>query len=190
MVTIVDGQVSLSVCLSVCPDSPSEDQRAIFTVRSRCRSGSVAWSSAYGALRLALRPALLGGYRLCFVLVSQHALSQVSLETGAGQGSRVMTRLVATSGRSGEVCVAGRAGRGLRLFLEVERPPRFTGLPALSLDYDVQPAPDAQLAHPMEGGWPHRSSFTQMIVRSYVAASKATFAENSTCTLFCLVLIK
>ena len=145
-------------------------------MRARCRAGSVEWTSAYGALRLELQPFLRGDFRLCFVLDSRHTLAQVSQETPASRHTSTprlrnyrlrqegdetlsfrrpgMTPLVtAEDGASREVCVTSRAGQPVLLYVEVQRTTRFTGLPSVVLQYDVEASSDAGLSDPMEGEW-------------------------------------
>ncbi|XP_076458213.1 meteorin-like [Babylonia areolata] len=152
-----------------CKLSSNEDERAIFNVRtSMCNAGSLQWSSAYGAIRLEVQPFQPNDYRLCFVLHSHHTLTQVSLEEPRFHHlprnyrlqtseeplrmSSGMRPLVSTDGRSGEVCVRGKGREPVLLFVEVQRSHEFSGIPSVSLQYDVEPLPqlDAALLDPME----------------------------------------
>ncbi|KAL8557905.1 hypothetical protein ACOMHN_066243 [Nucella lapillus] len=158
--------------------SSEDDERAILSVKTRCSSGTIDWTSAYGAIRIEVNPYLRGDFRFCFVAQSRHTVSQVSQETSSRSRSRQrnyrlgleeeegelrslsMTPLVQTSGReegeeSREVCVLGRredGGQSLWLFVELERTNRFTGIPSVTLRYDVEPltTDNALLLDPLE----------------------------------------
>jgi hypothetical protein len=64
--------------------------------------------------------------------------------------------VVVTEGKSQEVCVGGRTreggeGEGVILYVEVERTNQFTGLPYVTLQYDVEFLDEASVADPMQG---------------------------------------
>ncbi|XP_076449188.1 meteorin-like protein [Babylonia areolata] len=159
-----------------CQLSSDDDERAILSVKTRCRSGTIEWNSAYGAIRLEATPYLTGDYRFCFVVHGRHTVTQVSRETSRPrqlQNYRLrleelralmsLDPLVQTSGEEGEseeVCVVGGRGRtggggggdggSVWLYVEVERTNRFTGIPSVTLQYDVEPVSDRALLDPME----------------------------------------
>ncbi|KAL8585734.1 hypothetical protein ACOMHN_056363 [Nucella lapillus] len=162
--------------------SNEDDRAIFTLRSTLCRAGSLQWSSAYGAVRLEIQPFQQHtDYRLCFLTQSHHTRTQVSLEdvpenrdnvvlqlknyrlheeknktSPSGSASSGMRPLVvaASEGKGGgeEVCVLGRPRKPVVLFLEVERSQRFTGIPSVTLQYDVEPLPevDALLADPME----------------------------------------
>ncbi|KAK7113222.1 meteorin-like protein [Littorina saxatilis] len=147
-----------------CKLSSNDDKRAIFNVRTRCNTGAIEWSSAYGAIRLEVQPSVAGDFRLCIVVDSHHTVTQVSQEaprTRRLKNYRLgleelrllsMSPLVSVGEgeRSGEVCVSGRTRQPVLLFVEVERTNRFTGIPSVTLRYDVESLSDAMLYDPME----------------------------------------
>ena len=148
--------------MRVVSHSSIDDQRAIFNVRSQCSAGSIQWGSAYGAIRLELYSLVGGHYRICFVVDSRNTVTQVSQESPPIRRRKqrlgvedlrlsAMTRLVSTSGKSREVCVVATSPQPVLLFVEVERTNRFTGIPTVTLQYDVDTVHDSVLSNPMEG---------------------------------------
>lgn len=142
--------------------SSDVDERAIFNVKMRCSVGSIKWNSAYGAIRLEFKPQLPNDYRLCFVLDSQHTVTQVSQESAYVRRSNYrrkveslvstsLTPLVTAQGKSEELCVLGRTDSPVLLYLEVERSNEFTGIPTVSFQYDIQKVTDEAVSDPMEG---------------------------------------
>ena len=159
----------------MCRDSSIDDQRAISSVRTHCSAGSIEWSSAYGAIRLELQPPVPGHYRLCFVVDSHNTVTLVWQESPGSRSQNyrlgleqlrpsAMTRLVSARGKSEEVCVVGRTPHSVFLFVEVERTTRFTGIPSVTLQYDVDTLLINALSDPMEGkyGWLSAVSFRPM----------------------------
>ncbi|KAK7502315.1 hypothetical protein BaRGS_00006268, partial [Batillaria attramentaria] len=176
---------SLPGCLVVSPVSlevfwwsplSNDDERAIYSIKTRCTSGSVEWNGAYGAIRLEVRPYLKHDYRVCFVVNSEHTVTQVSQETPHTRKANyrlqqeelwtlTMTPLVTTRGKSKEYCVVGRtSSQPVLLYVEVERTTQFTGIPVVTVQYVVEKLTDDVLMHPMEGECQRMRHFSVTVI--------------------------
>lgn len=133
-------------------------------MKTHCNVGSIYWNTAYGAIRLEVQPVLRNSYKMCFVLDSQNIVTKVSQElphlvtegdggssSSSPQDRLTLQPLVTVQGKSREHCVWGRTKQPLMLYFEVERTNNFTGIPVVSLLYDVQEVADDVLLDPLEG---------------------------------------
>lgn len=160
------GQDTCDTC--DCKLSSNDDERAIYSVRTRCTTGSIEWNGAYGAIRLEVRPYANHDYRFCFVVDSQHTVTQVSQETPQTRKAnyrlqqeeewslRMSSVVVAARGKSQEHCIVGRtsstgSAEPVLLYVEVERTTEFTGIPVVTVQYVVEKVTDSSLLYdPME----------------------------------------
>ena len=150
---------------SFCRDS--DDSRGITNVRPRCNEGKITWSSSYGAIRLELRPIRPGEFKACILLHSHDVRTLVYRETvkhiAGNYKTKTLDRKELTlsplltvngSGSDGKEVCAASSGDSVHLYIETVRTTEDTGLPRVTIYYDIEMTKSPLFYNPMDGRCP------------------------------------
>ncbi|XP_041365000.1 meteorin-like protein [Gigantopelta aegis] len=147
-----------------CTVGDSDDDRGITNVRPRCSEGKITWSSSYGAIRLELRPIRPGEFKACILLHSHDVRTLVSRETVKYTPGNYKTKTVekkeltlsplltvnGSGGRDGKEVCATSSGDSVHLYIETVRTTEDTGLPRVTIYYDIEMTKSPLFYNPMD----------------------------------------
>ncbi|KAK6170406.1 hypothetical protein SNE40_018810 [Patella caerulea] len=126
----------------------TDDEKGNAIVKPSCSEGRITWMNPHGAMRLELNPGIFTDFRACVIVKSDNTKTKVSKEVQSTKYKNHRTKYLENEvklepwftviDRSREYCVQSTDKQPVLLYVETETTTNSTGLPRVTVLYDIE----------------------------------------------------